>query len=145
MLLGTLKPYYYYCYRCIHFLIGCQLIPGTLKLTVQVRYFYRKAEWGIPTQKSHTAENENLVPYSRIFVYAATAFNAEAKRKEATCYMAMPQCCYLAKGAKRPSHTTNLLFSSKKSSSMQLAVMTLKASNLNSAVWDQIFCCMNRP
>ena len=22
--------------------------------------------------------------------------------------MAMPQCCYLAKGAKRPSHTTNM-------------------------------------
>ena len=26
--------------------------------------------------------------------------------------MAMPQCCYLAKGAKRPSHTTNMLTSS---------------------------------
>ena len=23
--------------------------------------------------------------------------------------MAMPQCCYLAKGAKRPSHTTNTI------------------------------------
>ena len=23
--------------------------------------------------------------------------------------MAMPQCCYLAKGAKRPSHTTNTM------------------------------------
>ena len=28
--------------------------------------------------------------------------------------MAMPQCCYLAKGAKRPSHTTNMLTSSNK-------------------------------
>ena len=27
--------------------------------------------------------------------------------------MAMPQCCYLAKGAKRPSHTTNMLTSSR--------------------------------
>ena len=28
--------------------------------------------WGIPTQqKSHTAENENSVPSSRIFLYAA--------------------------------------------------------------------------
>ena len=26
-----------------------------------------------------------------------------------TCHMAMPQCCYLAKGAKRPSHTTNMI------------------------------------
>ena len=29
-----------------------------------------------------------------------------------TCHMAMPQCCYLAKGAKRPSHSTNMLTSS---------------------------------
>ena len=28
------------------------------------------------------------------------------ERSEATCHMAMPQCCYLTKGAKRPSHTT---------------------------------------
>ena len=27
--------------------------------------------------------------------------------------MTMPQCCYLAKGAKRPSYTTNMLTSSK--------------------------------
>ena len=59
----------------------------------------------------------------------------------------MPQCCYLAKGAKRPSHTTNMQTLSNKSSFYILAVTTLKASNLNSAVWDQIFifCCMNRP
>ena len=31
-----------------------------------------------------------------------------------------PQCCYLAKGAKRPSHTTNMLTSSKKSSSIHI-------------------------
>ena len=31
------------------------------------------------------------------------------ERSEATCHMAMPQCCYLAKGAKRPSHTTNTI------------------------------------
>ena len=40
------------------------------------------------------------------------ALNAGAKRSGATCHMAMPQCCYLAKGAKRPSHTTNMLTSS---------------------------------
>ena len=37
------------------------------------------------------------------------ALNAGAKRSGATCHMAMPQCCYLAKGAKRPSHTTNTI------------------------------------
>ena len=31
------------------------------------------------------------------------------ERSEATCHMAMPQCCYLAKEAKRPSHTTNTI------------------------------------
>ena len=31
------------------------------------------------------------------------------ERSGATCHMAMPQCCYLAKGAKRPSHTTNTI------------------------------------
>ena len=35
--------------------------------------------------------------------------NAGAKRSGATCHMAMPQCCYLAKGAKRPSHTINTI------------------------------------
>ena len=61
--------------------------------------------------------------------------------------MAMPQCYYLAKGAKRPSHTTNMQTLSNKSSFYILAVTTLKASKLNSALWDQIFifCCMNRP
>ena len=52
----------------------------------------------------------------------------------------------LAKGAKRPSQTTYMQTISNKSSSNILAVTALKASNLNSTVWDQIFifCCMNR-
>ena len=41
-----------------------------------------------------------------------SALKAGAKRITATCHMAMPQCCYLAKGAKRTSHTTKLLTSS---------------------------------
>ena len=59
----------------------------------------------------------------------------------------MPQCCYLAKGAKRPNHTTNMQTFSNKSSFYILAVTTLKASILNSAAWDRIFilCCLNRP
>ena len=40
-----------------------------------------------------------------MFTYPS-ALNAGAKRNGATCHMAMPQCCYLAKEAKRPSHTT---------------------------------------
>ena len=43
-----------------------------------------------------------------MFTYPS-ALNAGAKRSGATCHMAMPQCCYLAKGAKRPSHTTNTI------------------------------------
>ena len=41
-----------------------------------------------------------------MFTYPS-ALNVGAKRSGATCHMAMPQCYYLAKGAKRPSHTTN--------------------------------------
>ena len=44
---------------------------------------------------------------SQIYSHTPSALNAGAKRSGATCHMAMPQCCYLAKGAKRPSHTTN--------------------------------------
>ena len=48
----------------------------------------------------------------QICSHTPSAINAGAKRSGATCHMAMPQCCYLAKGAKRPSHTTNMLTSS---------------------------------
>ena len=41
--------------------------------------------------------------------HTPSALNAGAKRSGATCHMAMPQCCYLAKGAKRPSHATNTI------------------------------------
>ena len=41
-------------------------------------------------------------------LHTTSALNAGAKPSGATCHMAMPQCCYLAKGAKRPSHTTNM-------------------------------------
>ena len=43
------------------------------------------------------------------FSHTPSALNAGAKRSGATCHMAMPQCCYLAKGAKRPSHATNMI------------------------------------
>ena len=46
---------------------------------------------------------------SEICSHTPSALNAGAMRSGATCHMAMPQCCYLAKGAKRPSHTTNTM------------------------------------
>ena len=45
---------------------------------------------------------------SQLCSHTPSSLNAGAKRSGATCHMAMPQCCYLAKGAKRPSHTTNM-------------------------------------
>ena len=41
-------------------------------------------------------------------------------RRGATCHMAMTQCCYLAKGAKRPSHTTNTIKFDRSIRSLQL-------------------------
>ena len=67
------------------------------------------------------------------------------KHKLLTSLMARPQCCYLAKEAKRPSHSTNMLTSSNKVKYI-VAATALKASNLNSAVRD-LFCkfgCKNR-
>ena len=47
----------------------------------------------------------------QICSHILSALNAGAKRKGATCHIAMPLCRYLAKGGKRPSHTTNMLTS----------------------------------
>ena len=60
---------------------------------------------------AHFGDN-NVIQLSRqICSHTPSVLNAGAKRSEATCNMAMPQCCYLAKAAKRPSHTTNTLTS----------------------------------
>ena len=45
---------------------------------------------------------------SQLCSHTPSALNAGGKRSGATCHMAMPQCCYLAKRTKRPSHTTNM-------------------------------------
>ena len=50
-----------------------------------------------------------ILKRSQICSHTPSALNAGAKRSGATSHMAMPQCCYLAKGAKRPSHTTNTI------------------------------------
>ena len=60
---------------------------------------------------AHFGDN-NVAQMSRqICSHTPSALNAGAKRSGATCHMPMPQCYYLAKGAKRPSHTTNMLTS----------------------------------
>ena len=76
------------------------------------------------------------VSFCRNYYYNVlnSVLNAGAKRSGATCHMAIPQCCYLAKGAKRPSHTTILLTSSIDQLPYILAATALKANNLNSAV-----------
>ena len=44
--------------------------------------------------------------YNYLCSYTTSALNAGACHL--ACHMTMPQCCYLSKGAKRPSHTTNM-------------------------------------
>ena len=46
---------------------------------------------------------------SQLCSHTPSALNAGAKRSGSTCPIVMPQCCYLANGAKRLSHTTNML------------------------------------
>ena len=51
----------------------------------------------------------NVVRYVHIPLVPWMQERSEAERSGATCHMAIPQCCYLATGAKRPSHTTNTI------------------------------------
>ena len=60
---------------------------------------------------AHFGDNNVAQMTRQIYSHTPSALNAGAKRSGATCHMAMPHCCYLAKGAKRPSHTTNMLTS----------------------------------
>ena len=62
------------------------------------------------TKISAHFDDNNVAKMSRqICSHIPSTLNAGAKWSGATCHMAMPQCCYLAKGAKWPSHTTNML------------------------------------
>ena len=70
------------------------------KSELVLRSTYQFFEW----DRNNSDRNfYNVVRYVHI------PLNAGAKRSGATCHMAMPQCCYLAKGAKRPSHTSNTI------------------------------------
>ena len=57
--------------------------------------------------------NSSIQNYDNLCSHTRTALNAGAKRSGETCHMAMPQYCYLTKGAKRPSHATNMLIATK--------------------------------
>ena len=65
-----------------------------------------------PNRKLRPNVNYAQGNYDNVISYAHIPLNAGEKRSGATCHMVMPQCCYLAKGAKRLSHTTNMLTSS---------------------------------
>ena len=68
-------------------------------------------DWVEPEQNPFKDEKMNfsISPSQLCSWHVPSARNAGETRSGATCHMAMPQCCYLAKGAKRPSHTTNML------------------------------------
>ena len=66
-----------------------------------------RADWN--EIRSKIKKVKFLISPSQLCSHTPSALNAGAKRSGATCHMAMPQCCYLAKGAKRPSHTTNMI------------------------------------
>ena len=87
------------------------LPPGSIKrmdTLKRARDISSPAIW--TTEISAHFGDNNVAQMSRqICSHTPSALNAEAKRSAATCHMAIPQCCYLAKGAKRPSHTTNML------------------------------------
>ena len=80
---------------------------------------FRHQPFGRQKFQGHFGD-KNVAQMSRrlngqICSHTPSALNAGAKRSGATCLIAMPQCCYLAKGAKRPIHTTNMLTSSNMS------------------------------
>ena len=73
------------------------------KSELVLRSTYQIFEW----DRNNSDRNfYNVVRYVHI---PPSALNAGAKRSGATCHLAMLQCCYLAKGAKRQSHTTNTI------------------------------------
>ena len=94
-------------------------VPGRADLRTNFRRGGRNvsspAIWA--TKISAHFDDNNVAQMSRrlngqICSHTPSALNAGAKRSGATSHMAMPQCCYLAKGAKRPSHKSNMLTSS---------------------------------
>ena len=75
-----------------------------------------------------------------MFTYPCV-LKAGAKRSRATCHMAMSQCCYLTKEAKRRSNTTNMLAFSNQGPYI-LAVTALKASKMNSGFELNVTCAL---
>ena len=70
--------------------------------------------------EKYVRSNNNAAPMFRrlndlIGSHTPNAPNTRAKLSGATFHMTMPQSCYLAKGAKRPSDTINMQSSSNRS------------------------------
>ena len=94
----------------------------TSRTTTKTRHFVQKRNQTIRTKmKTDVSCNlYNTTYYYNVVSYVHIPLNAGAKRSGWTCHLAMPQCCYLAKGAKRPSHTTYMLTSLIESSSIHI-------------------------
>ena len=75
-------------------------------------YSFLQSDWLTRADRNEVRSKNFKMSFSisssQLCSHTPSALNAGAKRSGATCHMAMPQCCYLAKGAKRPSHTTNM-------------------------------------
>ena len=102
--------------------------PKTICTKTKTRYFVQKRNQTFRTKMKpdiscslyYTTFYYNLVCCVHIPLVPYMQERSGAERSGATCQMAMPQCCYLAKGAKRPSHTTYMLTSLLDSSSIQI-------------------------
>ena len=71
------------------------------------------------------------ISHSLLRSHTPSSLNAGVKRSGATCHKAMAQCCYLAKGAKRPSHATNMLSIFRQSETFCLFLVKWHPTTLN--------------
>ena len=118
LLISTDNPYFMEkCFARSHYLKDFRLtiyikkfLPRAKRVRKRGRDISSPAIWATKTS-AHFGDNNVAQMSCQICSHTSSALNAGAKRSGATCRMAMPQCCYLAKGAKRPSHTTNMLTS----------------------------------
>ena len=92
--------------------------------------------------------NRNRSPYKKNYYFNVVSnvriplATPPKCRSEATCHIAMPQCCYFAKGAKRPNHTTNMLTFSNESSFIHIGcISTLFLDSLIlTSYWSNNYC-----
>ena len=104
------EPYNKYDKIRPHSIRSLQFDQKVRPLSFRGRDISSPAIWAIKIS-AHFGDNNVAKTSHQICSHTHSALNAGAKRGGATCHMAMPHCCYLAKGAKRPSHTINMLTS----------------------------------